>query len=193
MHTLFPSIVLDDFCQDFSSVQPELIDWIYRYRGKNPDSVNISNRGGWQSSANFYNEGSFQPFLKYILDNFQNMTLCYKSKLQFLNMWININRKGDYNIEHDHPESDISAVLWVKAPQNSGHLVFSSPNGFAQNSIMNILDSEIKDKTNCKHVHYFFPEEGRMIIFPSNIRHYVEMNHSDDDRISIAFNMKVCY
>lgn len=190
MHTLFPSIVLEDFCQDFSSVQPELTDWIYRYRGKNPDGVYISNRGGWQSPANFYSEGSFQPFLQYILGNFQNMTQCYKSKIQLLNMWININKRGDYNAEHDHPESDLSAVLWVKTPPNCGVLVFPSPRTFTQHKLIDVLDEEIAEQTKCKHIAFFPPEEGKMIVFPSDMRHHVEMNCSDEDRISIAFNME---
>ena len=34
----------------------------------------------------------------------------------------------------------------------------------------------------------FDPLEGHMLIFPSNLKHGVEMNQSDEDRISIAFN-----
>jgi uncharacterized protein (TIGR02466 family) len=33
------------------------------------------------------------------------------------------------------------------------------------------------------------PEEGRMYIFPSWLEHGVESNESDQDRISIAFNV----
>lgn len=192
IHSLFPSIVIDDVCQDFSAVQPELIDWIYWYRGKNPDSVHISNRGGWQSPAYFHNEESFQPFLKYILGNFQNMTACYKTKMKLLNMWININRKGDYNTEHDHPVSDLSGVLWIKTPKDCGALVFPSPKSFVQHKIIDVLDEEIRNQTKCAYSTMFHPEEGKMVIFPSDMRHSVEMNNSDEDRISIAFNMEFC-
>ncbi len=105
-------------------------------------------------------------------------------------MWININRRGDYNVEHDHPESDLSAVLWVKTPANCGGLVFSSPKSFVQHKIIEVLDEEIVEQTNCTYGKVFHPEEGKMIVFPSDMRHSVEMNCSDEDRISIAFNMK---
>jgi len=126
------------------------------------------------------------------LGNFQNMTACYKTKMKLLNMWININRKGDYNTEHDHPQSDVSAVLWIKTPKDCGALIFPSPKSFTQDKILDVLDREIITQTKSDHIFAFLPEEGKMVIFPSDMRHSVEMNNSDEDRISIAFNMEFC-
>ena len=41
-----------------------------------------------------------------------------------------INKPGDYNIKHVHPTNNLSGVLWIKAPQNSGDIIFDSPNVF---------------------------------------------------------------
>ena len=37
------------------------------------------------------------------------------------------------------------------------------------------------------------PEIGTAIIFPSELMHSVEVNQSNEDRISIAFNLSVSY
>ena len=47
-------------------------------------------------------------------------------------MWININGPGNYNHSHNHPGCDLSGVLWLKVPENSGNIVFESPQSFTQ-------------------------------------------------------------
>jgi uncharacterized protein (TIGR02466 family) len=37
----------------------------------------------------------------------------------------------------------------------------------------------------------FNPLEGRMLIFPSYLAHQVEPNESDEDRISVSFNLSI--
>jgi hypothetical protein len=41
--------------------------------------------------------------------------------------------------------------------------------------------------------HYFDPEPNLMILFPSWLKHDVEPNQSDEERISVAFNFVVDY
>jgi uncharacterized protein (TIGR02466 family) len=38
---------------------------------------------------------------------------------------------------------------------------------------------------------YAEPKEGDLIMFPSWLRHYVEPSKSNEDRISIAFNLEI--
>ena len=66
--TLFPSIVSEIECDYFKLIQPSLIEWIYNYQ-KNTNSVDHSNRGGWQSPSNFYLDDSFSEFADYIFQN----------------------------------------------------------------------------------------------------------------------------
>ena len=39
--------------------------------------------------------------------------------------------------------------------------------------------------------YYFPPTEGIILIFPSSLEHEVEVNKSDQDRISYSFNIKL--
>jgi uncharacterized protein (TIGR02466 family) len=188
--TLFPSIVTEVECDFYNFIQPSLIEWIYNYQ-KTTDGVSISNRGGWQSPSDFYLDESFDQFTDYILKNTLMSLKHYNLDFKLSNMWININKKGNYNILHDHPNSTISGVFWVKTPENCGSLMFHSPHNFTQDLLLHSVDSEIAKKQNYYGGYYFSPKEGTMILFPSDLMHGVEPNESEDDRISIAFNLQV--
>jgi len=186
--TLFPSIVSEVECDYFKLIQPNLIDWIYNYQ-KNTDGVVHSNRGGWQSPSDFYLDDSFSEFADYILQNSLAALTHYDLMFKMANMWININRKGDYNIMHDHPLSVMSGVLWIKTPKNCGSLVFRSPHSFTQGTLLESTDPEVAKEQNYYNSYTFNSKEGTMILFPSDLLHGVEPNESNEDRISIAFNL----
>jgi uncharacterized protein (TIGR02466 family) len=188
--TLFPSIVTEIECDFYSFIQPNLIEWIYDYQ-KITDGVIISNRGGWQSPSDFYLDESFNIFTDYILKHALMGLGHYDLDFKLSNMWININKKGDYNISHNHPQSIISGVFWAKTPEKCGSLVFHSPNDFTQNLLLENVQPEVEKKQNYSSFYNFTPKEGTMIIFPSDLLHAVESNESDEDRISIAFNLNV--
>jgi uncharacterized protein (TIGR02466 family) len=92
---------------------------------------------------------------------------------------------------HTHGNSLFSGVLYLKAAEETGQISFhkyakyldvSSPTlslGFTEWNIFN------SDKWSIT------PHENQIIIFPSNVVHSVEINNSNDDRISIAFNVFV--
>jgi uncharacterized protein (TIGR02466 family) len=189
-YTLFPSIVTETQCNLYKCIREDLINWIYNYQ-VNTESVILSNRGGWQSPSDFHKLESFYEFEEYILSHILQSLSYYKCNFNLSNMWININKKGDYNDAHDHPNSILSGVFWAKIPENCGRLVFNSPNGFAENTLLNSIDENIKQEHNYSSTFVFTPNEGTLILFPSHLQHFVEPNKSDEDRISIAFNLFV--
>lgn len=188
--TLFPSIVSEIECDYFKLIQPHLIKWIYNYQ-KDTDGVVHSNRGGWQSPADFYLDDSFSEFADYIFKNSLAALTHYDLKFKMGNMWININRKGNYNVVHNHPNSTISGVLWIKTPKNCGSLVFHSPHSYSQHILLHNVDCVVAENQNYYDFYRFCPKEGTIVLFPSDLLHGVEQNESDEDRISIAFNLSV--
>ena len=187
-YTVFPSIITETECDLYHYIRKDLIEWIYKYQ-TTTDGVVLSNRGGWQSPSDFYTLESFSEFRNYILNNaFQSLTH-YNHRFELNNMWININRKGNYNTLHRHPNCILSGVFWVKASENCGKLKFDNPNGFVETNLIEYTDDDVKKEHNYYHMFEFTPREGIMILFPSHLQHLVEPNESDEDRISIAFNL----
>jgi uncharacterized protein (TIGR02466 family) len=93
---------------------------------------------------------------------------------------MNVNKFGDYNAPHYHALSALSGVLYIQCDGGSNI-------EFTQDTLKNHYpfwtNSELfADKFQ------LYPKQGRLIIFPSWIKHSVLPNESNEERISIAFN-----
>ena len=163
-------------------------DYCLKVRNEKP-GVTISNRGGWHSNELILPIPQDLQLLFNDLTIFVN-DVCARytgiNNLVLGNWWININGKGDYNLSHDHQKSVISGSYYVSVPEkNMGDLVLERGDtmGF-------FLTGDIKrEPTMANAEHCIKPaQESVFYLFPSLIKHRVEKNESDKERISIAFN-----
>jgi uncharacterized protein (TIGR02466 family) len=106
------------------------------------------------------------------------------TKLKLLNYWVNVNPPGSYMIPHIHPRSVFACTLYVKTPPRSGKITFVNPNLAARQHFYSAKDAEYNYKS-----YSFQPVPGMFIAFPSWLDHGVEENLSEEDRISISFNL----
>ena len=83
----------------------------------------------------------------------------------------------------------IAFSAYVKVPKNSGNLILIDPR---IRRVKNRSDRFIKSFDNpFTHSMYFLnPSEGKFVIFPSYLEHYVEPNLTQETRISISGNIK---
>ena len=190
---VFPSLIIREKIEDYDKYKDELILYSYQQQKIDPSGVNKSNEGGWHSQSRYAN--SQNPIssivinlIKSILNNKNvfNIKDLSKAKMQ---MWININKPGDYNTRHNHPGSDLSGVFWVKSLQKSGNLTFYSPNVMTQMEQINSIKDEIGKKLFITPTFQIEPLEGVIVLFPSDLSHAVQKNNSDEDRISVSFNI----
>ena len=186
---LFPSSIHRIGIDNFDDYKDQLIEETYQERDKDPIGRKLSNRGGWQSNLMFiYKHKSG------ILDNIiinSVFKLPMSGSLSFnIEGWKNINQPGNFNVPHCHPISDLSGVLWIKAPKNSGNIVFESPEIFNRYRELDSYSDEFRYDSNVYMTYYFTPKEGNILIFPSNLQHEVKENKSNEDRISYSFNIK---
>jgi uncharacterized protein (TIGR02466 family) len=178
---LYKTIISDDY-SFFTSMAKSLQE--------NSDSSLFSNRGGWQSpSYGLVDNVFFIPIINSIIDRLRKIYLNYgiDKDPELANYWININKKYDYNITHNHPNSYFSAVLYLKVPKNSGNIVFERPDDFTKF----IFNDRITE--NSTGSYYIIPDNNLLLIFPSYLSHRVEQNlteDTEDERISMAFNFR---
>jgi uncharacterized protein (TIGR02466 family) len=107
-----------------------------------------------------------------------------KVELYITQSWLNYNEANTYHHEHWHTNSYISGVLYIKADENLDFIRFLNPRyssfEFSNKNNFNVFNSGIWD----------FPvKSGSIIIFPSYLRHSVTNNTSNNERISLAFNV----
>ena len=188
--SLFPTLVHMFDVNGFKEIQNELIDYAYDFKKREPKGESISNFGGWQSPAFEVNNENdvLQSFLINCLAGFPVIHDSINIKVA---AWININKPGAYNIKHDHPDSNLAGVLWIKCPKDCGNIVFDNPTAFQSYTEMVSYNPEFNEKFKLHPAYYFPPTEGRILVFPSHLLHKVGENNSNEDRISVSFNLKL--
>ena len=97
---------------------------------------------------------------------------------------MNINEKGNYNGKHVHPLADLSGVWYIT--DNEGLLIFEDPLVFSRAEITRrIFGSTTLQQVKAK--------AGQLLLFPSDLPHFVEEHILDTPRISVSFNLIAKY
>jgi len=186
----FPSPILSFTHDYYDKFKDDLIDHIYSVRDKT-ESEHRSNNGGWQSPPLQLPE----RFTEYIFSNAAEVLELYLAEqytAQVGNLWYNINPPGAGNDRHTHPGCDLACCFYVKVPEGDcGDLEVENPNHFGQFNLLMGLDEKLKEETRASHSLWFNPQEGATVIFPANLLHRVMTNNTQEDRISIAWNMRI--
>ena len=190
VRNIFPSSIHSLGIDNFDDYRGKLIEEIYQERDEDPIGRKISNRGGWQSNQITIQKDRSE-LLKEIITNSVSKLPISEGVYAAVEGWKNINEPGNFNIKHVHPEADFSGVLWIKVQENCGNILFETPNFFEKYQELHSYTDEFALKTNSYMTYFFYPKEGKILIFPSSLSHQVEENKSDEDRISYSFNIKL--
>ncbi len=182
----FPSCVWVHELQDFTALNERLVPELHSLRA-------TSNKPGrpdkaWQSRGNLHQLEAFQPLANCMMAASQGVLdflKCSYEGFAITNCWTNINPEGKAHQIHSHPNNYLSGVYYVRAPENCGDIVFHDPR---PQSI--VLLPQVTERTPFNaSSHRITPKEGTLLLFHSWFQHLVEANQSDEERISISFNI----
>lgn len=186
---LFPSLIWTTLFDDREEFNARLLEQVYALRDRDPQGVANTNVGGWQSHNNLQTLEEFQDLNIRILQVCERIAQSQKfvPNLNYQHQaWININPPGASNKIHYHANCYFSGIYYIslKAPE-CGSIFFRDPR--VASRMLSYPTTEPTDFTSSEI--QMKPEEGRMYVFPGWLEHGVEENRSDQDRISIAFNV----
>ena len=109
--------------------------------------------------------------------------------------WANINRFGDYHDLHNHPHAYLSGTYYVSVPAQPGRRELPGRADRTPGAI-SFYDprpqanmTAIKGDPQIEAVHLVQPTPGTMLLWPAFLLHLVHPNLSQDQRISISFNV----
>lgn len=146
--------------------------------------VHLSNYGGWQSESILGGLPIEFIELQTALDKAVKH-ICVQTELPPLkidNLWFNVNPPGSYNTVHHHQDSVISGTYYIDVPtDNMGNIEFIRDD----DSEYYLRDHNTKYGAQ-KEV--YKAQTGVLLLFPSWLKHGVQGNRSDKNRISMAFN-----
>lgn len=196
----FSTPILQTTWPDATMHNSRLKQMILAAHEKEP-GVKISNRGGWQSRDDLMDwpgesiaalknwvrscvnhvHSTYSPdaYDEYMAKEGKNLSIRYQA-------WANVNRRGDWNSTHNHPNCHWSGVYYVQVPADSGDIGFLDPR-----PAINMLDTGVDVLDLYRQTpHRITPKDGMTVLFPSWLQHQVSTHKGEGDRISIAFNTR---
>ena len=173
----------------------------YLIRENDKDGVNKSNSGlqGYHSKdiRDLNNLPGTNQLLKQIINAVNAIhQISRKGDLQLTNFWINISGKGSSNTPHTHSGLTYSGVFFIKVPKEmeGGRFLFYrnfNEADFISTAYMGHFKKGYQMQGYDYPINTISPKENMLIIFPAWVPHAVEINLSDEERISLSFNFKL--
>jgi uncharacterized protein (TIGR02466 family) len=146
-------------------------------------------RGLWQSRDDLHEHPDLQGLVALIHEASAAVLklLEMQCQLRITGLWGNIGRHTDFLHEHTHPNNFLSGVVYVKVPPNSGATSFKDPRPQTRVLRPRVLRDNPFNSSEFQYV----GAPGTVVMFHSWLEHSVTPNETDEDRITVAFNLMV--
>tara|TARA_R100000008_G_C3507953_1_gene127260 strand:+ start:91 stop:699 length:609 start_codon:yes stop_codon:yes gene_type:complete len=142
---------------------------------------------GNQATKNSYilNEIEFGHLKRFILENlktYAKTVLETSEELYITQSWTNRNKKGMVHHEHIHPNSIVSGVLFLNKEEKFPPIKFSK-------NVFNSIQLKINKFNSFNSTNFSVGvKPGKLILFPSSLRHSVPVNICEEERYTLSFN-----
>lgn len=178
IHNLFPTPVAKfELGRDFTSKENAFV-------AEQPVHKNAGNA----TSNNHYvlrhdTLANLMSFVQTSVDEYVKAIYAPKEmvSLRVTQSWLNYTKPGEWHHKHEHPNSFISGVLYLKAARERDKIYFYR-NSYQQIKLAtdnwNLYNSESW---------WFEVNTGDLLLFPSSLTHMVDTVQGDE-RISLSFN-----
>jgi len=190
IHLLFPTpILVDNINRQYT--QEETDAFIKAdYKNDVNNDVTTTNTVLFTRTQNILKEQNLTDIEHFILSKANEYLLSLnvsdKLKLKITRSWFVKSTPGSYGRKHNHPNSLISGVLYLKTFDKCGNLILHKDNTSLFGSIelsfgnINEFNSSIASVP---------PLDGMLVLFPSTTQHEVAQNTSNEDRYSLSFDI----
>ncbi len=203
MKDIFPLTVFKDEILLDSQYRDLLIARILDMRNQTPpDNPKIAWTGDSRGFGFLHLDNNFDFLFKKLSGSVHRYMAALelnpnKFNLYFTRSWAAVAQKNEKIGLHQHIQSHISVVYYLKKPDNSGGLSFHQAQ--LQNEFMaklfthrmtelGVVNHATLLNTNIMSIDL---AEGDVLVFPSKTEHSTMINQSDEERISIAIDVIV--
>ena len=177
----------------YESFEPVSSEWLQQIRRTPYERMKVDNG---DVSVDRYLLEKMPDLKKRILKHCSALTrdsLAVSENAEFYmqNSWAVRHLPGDEAQSHTHAGSLISGVYYLHTPKGSGNITFQK-----EHSYTNLFPQSVNfaydefNLVNCEKC-TIEVEEGKILLFPSHLSHFVEKNNTSEDRYSLAFNFYV--
>jgi len=188
----FPTPVWTIQVDNYEKINEQMYKFIKYLQSKDQKGINKSNVNGWHSKDFNLQDSEPKDFISLISPSIEKVIndMNWEKNNQVVNinnMWAIINTGGSANLRHQHGNSTISGAYYVRAPKNSGDIVFYDPRPAPVFTYPKAVDPNLLNA----QVNGISPKEGALVLFPSYLDHSVNENLSKEERIVVSFNITI--
>ncbi len=194
-HLLFPTIVQTTDFDDSAALNEKLAAGVAALRKKIPNTKPDDWIGSVYTTLHadieLLNIEPFSALKPLILGEISRYaeTLHIQAPIEYLRIldaWLNVYDRNSSQDGHIHQNSVFSGIYYIKAPADCSSVIFHSH----ETSLM--ISPPVTEVDELNSTSVAVPAlAGRMVIFRSHLRHSVAPNESDQERISLSFNVDI--
>ena len=162
-----------------------MIDNHFENSGTNT-SIDVDNISSVSISKSILELENFIDLKKQLmneLNNFFHNVMNYESDFKITTSWFTKSQNSQSSNYHNHNNSMFSGILYLRTDENSGDISFEDFNN--RRYKLNVKEYNIY---NCTE-YQIKPNDGLLILFPSEVHHKILKNNSNIVRHSLAFNI----
>jgi uncharacterized protein (TIGR02466 family) len=143
---------------------------------------------GWQSEQMLHEREEFRDLVSCINKAATGILRFLKigySAFEITGCWANVLAKGAHHKAHSHPNNFLSGVYYVRTHPGTNALNFHDPRnqtGIIRPPVVKLV-AENTDQVTVT------VSNGTLLLFPSYLQHSVDANASEEERISVSFNI----
>ena len=184
IESLFPTPIYYSFLDNIEDVQKEVLNCVNNLEFEMNDRWGkthyLSDPSFKTNLVDQYNLKIFKKNLNIHLTRYCNEIGLLCKPYKVTSSWMSLFKKDNYGHIHHHGDVDISGVYYVKTNQEDGKIFFLCPTPCMESSF---LYQDLASRWSHK------PMVGKILLFPGWLSHGIETNKTDNERMSLSFNI----
>jgi len=169
-------------------LEPEYVDSMSEFIEKDAQLHTLeSYQTSTQSPPDLHNHIKFKALAEQVMIlskvYFEELKWQY-TDYEITDMWSTITLPNGFHRPHTHSNNVLSGVYYVKSDEKA-NIVFADPRTQAHVLEPKIDTWQLNNAPNWSYA----STVNRLILFPSYLNHFVPVNTSHQNRISVAFNI----
>jgi uncharacterized protein (TIGR02466 family) len=143
---------------------------------------------GWQSDHTLHERRELRELFACVSNVAKSILRFWRigyDALEITGSWATVLAKGAIHKAHSHPNNFLSGVYYVRTPQGADTINFHDPRNQARVIRPPVVEltAENTDQVVVRLAN------GTLLMFPSYLEHSVDANKSEEERISVSFNI----
>jgi len=152
------------------------------------DAPSLEPGQGWQSAQDLHEHEAMRELVSCIEHSAASVLRFLRigtKECEITGCWATFLAPGASHKLHNHPNNFLSGVYYVRTGEGADTINFHDPR--RQASVIRPPVAELTAENTDQVV--VRVSDGTLLLFPSYLEHSVDANRSDDERISISFNL----